>query len=107
MKEEGEETQQEYNSMLYSGWEHPFKHFTCQLQHMKCANSLLDKAALSKGLKEIMAQINGKRMYTGADMRFFGIQLNKIEPCNVILFTALPPTYFEEESFNDFVGCKP
>lgn len=73
MIEENEEPVHEYNSMLYSGWEHPFKHFSHQLNHIKCANSLLDHDCLNKGLKEIMAQINGKRMFTGADMRFFGL----------------------------------
>jgi len=36
-----------------------------------------------------MAQVNSKRMYSGADMRLKGVQLNKIEPCNVVLFTAV------------------
>lgn len=35
-----------------------------------------------------MSEVNGKRMYTGADMRLYGVQLNKIEPCNIILFTT-------------------
>ena len=35
-----------------------------------------------------MVQVNSKRMYSGADMRLYGVQLNKIEPCNVLLFTA-------------------
>ena len=81
----------EYNSMLYSGWEHPFKHFNQQLMHLKCANSTLSKDCIASGLREIMAQINGKRMYSGADMRFQGLQLSKMENCQVVLFTALGP----------------
>jgi len=38
-----------------------------------------------------MEIINKKRVYTGADSRINGIHINKIEPCNIILFTAQSP----------------
>ena len=49
-----------------------------------------------------MAQVNSKRMYSGADMRFFGNLLNKIEPCNVILFTQS-----QIENTESFLDLKP
>lgn len=55
---------------------------------MDCTNTPMNRETLSQGLREIMTQVNQKRLLSGADMRFFGIQLNKIEPCNVVLFTA-------------------
>lgn len=97
----------EYNSILYSGWEHPWRHFNHQLQHLKCSNSIMTKNCLSSGLREIMSYINAKRMFSGADMRFQGLQINKMEPCNVVLFTALGPSFFTADHLNLFLNQKP
>ena len=86
-KESKPEKEKKCSSRLYSGWEHPYKHFYQQLLNQKCRNTPNTKSSVAAGLWEIMAQVNSKRMYSGADMRFFGNLLNKIEPCNVILFT--------------------
>ena len=61
-----------------------------------------DKDTLCLGLREIMAQINSKRMFSEADMRLFGNQLNKIEPCSTILFTA---SKFNQST--QFIDLKP
>ena len=50
--------------------------------------------------------MNSKRMFSGADMKFFGIQLNKIEPSNVILFTALGPSFFGNNELGSFLDLK-
>jgi hypothetical protein len=39
-------------------------------------------------LRNVLGIINQKRLYSGADSRINGININKIEPCNIILFTA-------------------
>jgi hypothetical protein len=38
----------------------------------------------------VLQVLNCKRFITGADNRLHGIQLSKIEPCNLIMFTASP-----------------
>jgi hypothetical protein len=93
---------QKHSSRLYSGWEHPYKHFYQQLINQKCQNAPNTQASVSAGLKEIMGQINSKRMYTGADIRFFGISLNRIEPCNIIVFTQS-----KLEEMESFINVKP
>ena len=41
-------------------------------------------------------------MCTGGDIRFFGISLNKIEPCNVIVFTKS-----KIDGVENFINLKP
>ena len=54
-----------------------------------------------------MAQVNSKRMYSGADMRLSGVQLNKIEPCNVVLFTAAIEGKESIDISKEFLDVKP
>jgi len=96
-----------FSSRLYSGWQHPYSHFHSQLLHLKCQNSPNDPSAISKGVREIMAQVNSKRMYSGADMRLSGIQLNKIEPGNVVLFTAAIEGKESIDISKEFLDAKP
>jgi hypothetical protein len=55
---------------------------------LKCKKIPLNKGDIYNGLKNVLAIINQKRLFSGADSRINGINLNKIEPCNIILFTA-------------------
>ncbi len=82
----------------YSGWGNCYRHFIQQLFNLKCKKIPLNKGDIYNGLKNVLAIINQKRLFSGADSRINGINLNKIEPCNIILFTAQNP----ELSLQDF-----
>lgn len=72
---------------VLSSWEHPYKHFVNQLHN---ARNPRKHSKIKRTLLEMLKLLNGKRFLTGADCRFYGIQLSKIEPACVILFTASP-----------------
>jgi hypothetical protein len=84
--EESETNEKSINE--YSGWGHCYRHFIQQLFNLKCKNVPLNSGDIFNGLRNVLGIINQKRLYSGADSRINGINTNKIEPCNIILFTA-------------------
>jgi hypothetical protein len=49
-----------------------------------------DIVDLDKTLLETMKVINSNRFIYGSSHRINGIQLTRIEPCNILLFTSNP-----------------
>ena len=54
---------------------------------MKNGRELVD---IEKTLRDTMKVVNSNRFLYGSANRLNGIQATRIEPCNVILFTASP-----------------
>lgn len=72
---------------VLSGCEHPFKHFQQQLMNIQNTRDMID---FERTLIEVMRILNSSRFLFGASNRINGIQVTRIEPCNVIVFTANP-----------------
>ena len=76
-----------FEDFMLSSCEHSFKHFMNQLYFMQNNREVTD---ISRTLIEVMKILNSNRFLYGASNRLYGIQCTRIEPCNVILFTANP-----------------
>lgn len=72
--------------ILSNVW-HPFRHFMAQLQHLKNPRR---HSKIKRTLLDVLQALNSKRFVHGADNRLQGIQLSRIDPCNILLFTASP-----------------
>lgn len=75
------------DTQILSSWEHPFKHFMAQLKFLKCPRL---QSKIDKSILDLMNLINLKGFIHGTDNRLHGLQLSRIEPTCVILFTASP-----------------
>eukprot|EP00347_Sterkiella_histriomuscorum_P015237 403357791 len=80
--------QMHIDSFQLSGCEHSYRHFFNQLMNSKNSRDLVGDMSIS--LKEIMRVVNSNRFLYGSDNRIYGIQTTRVEPTNVIVFTANP-----------------
>ena len=85
--ETGKQDAAEGKTKILSSWEHSYKHFTAQLHNLKNPRR---HSKIKRTLLEVLQVLNCKRFLSGADNRLHGIQLNKVETCNLVLFTASP-----------------
>jgi hypothetical protein len=76
-----------YGTKILSSWQHPIRHFMAQLQGLKNPRR---HSKIKRTLLDVLQIINAKRFVQGADNRLQGIQLSRIDPCNILLFTASP-----------------
>lgn len=76
-----------HGTRILSNLWHPFRHFMAQLQNLK--NPRLH-SKIKRTLLDVLHVLNSKRFLQGADNRLQGIQLSRIDPCNILLFTACP-----------------
>ena len=76
-----------HGTKILSNLWHPYRHFMAQLQNLK--NPRLH-SKIKRTLLDILSVLNSKRFISGADNRLQGIQLSRIDPCNILLFTASP-----------------
>lgn len=76
-----------HGTKILSNLWHPFRHFMNQLQNLKNPRM---HSKIKRTLLDVLAILNSKRFLSGADNRLQGIQLSRIDPCNILLFTASP-----------------
>ena len=82
---------------ILSSCEHPYRHFQHQLFNLRNTRDMIE---VERTLVEVIKTLNSNRFLYGSSNRLNGIQVTRIEPCNVIFFTANARKF---KGYNQFV----